>query len=196
MTTPGFNLTVGTHRIPLTQGTLVTSNVAPALGGGGMAIAQVNVNPKSPDVLGLKNVGKRPWPVRYPDGRSSTIEPESSVRLIEGLQIDFGGATGVIGRAAPTTPREPIDRATVERLARKLFRGAKEGLLDQKAFDELHRKFYVRDKQGYGWTVGLQSRNWLRYDSSGWIAGPPPDSITIDPATLEELKALESRLKT
>jgi RsiW-degrading membrane proteinase PrsW (M82 family) len=58
-------------------------------------IGEVNSNPKDPTILGLKNLSNRPWSVTAA-GRSNSVSPGQSTRLVVGAQIDFGSAKGKI----------------------------------------------------------------------------------------------------
>jgi serine/threonine protein kinase len=47
-------------------------------------------------VLGFKNLSKRPWKVKMPDGNFYSVDPERGFPIWAGLVIDFGGVTATI----------------------------------------------------------------------------------------------------
>jgi len=92
-----YSLQLAGNTVGLYLGTyLLESDVpgAKSQGGNGL-IGEVNSNPKDPKVLGLKNLSNRSWNVTAA-GRSNSVSPGQSTRLVVGAQIDFGSAKGKI----------------------------------------------------------------------------------------------------
>ena len=67
---------------------------ADALGGAGRA--SIEAHPTRPDVLGLRNQSEASWQAMLPSGEHHTIEPGKTVRLLPGLQINFGSEKGFV----------------------------------------------------------------------------------------------------
>jgi DNA-binding helix-hairpin-helix protein with protein kinase domain len=59
-------------------------------------VAELARHPKNPNRWGLKNVGSGEWTMTKPDGSSTPVPPGKSVGVARDVEIDFGGATGVI----------------------------------------------------------------------------------------------------
>lgn len=59
-------------------------------------VAEVNCNPNNPAVLGLRNLSRQTWSVSMPDGARRVIEPGRSVRLADGVMINFGFEIGQV----------------------------------------------------------------------------------------------------
>lgn len=115
-----FLLTVGRQQVPLERNTLVPAGLVPGRVGPGAALGQVVPRPDDPAVLGLKNLSERPRSVRLADGQTQTVEPSRTIRLTDGLRIDFGGVAGVVSQTAPASasqPLQPIAKDRMERLA-------------------------------------------------------------------------------
>ena len=60
-------------------------------------VAIVDRNPNDPLILGLKNLSTTPWTVTLPDGWKHEVAPGRSIKLINGVQINFGFCDGTIG---------------------------------------------------------------------------------------------------
>lgn len=58
--------------------------------------ATVERHPSDPNVVGLCNRSATAWTLRLPDGRSATVQPGRTFRLIDGAGIDFGGRKGLV----------------------------------------------------------------------------------------------------
>jgi RsiW-degrading membrane proteinase PrsW (M82 family) len=94
-----FELRVGGHRIPLNLGARLTASdlaqhdprIAP-----NAPIAEVTHNPRSPRILGLKNVSPIPWRAMLPDSTTVDIPPGHSVRLVGQCRISFGTVEGIV----------------------------------------------------------------------------------------------------
>src|SRR5262249_27237294 len=83
-----FFLLIGSQRLPLEGGHYVEL--------GGARLAEVNINPNDPTMLGLKNVSSTNWTATTPDGMLREVEVGRSIRLISGTLFRFGNATGEI----------------------------------------------------------------------------------------------------
>lgn len=59
-------------------------------------VAEVNLNPKDPTILGLKNCSHRVWDVTLSNGEHKQIQTGRSIRITEGTQINFGSVKGEI----------------------------------------------------------------------------------------------------
>jgi RsiW-degrading membrane proteinase PrsW (M82 family) len=88
----------GLH-IPVRSGGRLDLAAEPALAGRGAGVAGAIVaHPTRAGVLGLRNVGARPWTATLRDGTRQTIATEQNLRLAAGVAIDFGG---IAGRVVP-----------------------------------------------------------------------------------------------
>ena len=93
-----YQLCIRGRRIPL--------NVGSRLGAGQIAgletkkadgaVAEVTAHPNDPKQLGLKNLSTRPWKATMPDGSRKDIGVGKNVRLVPGVEIDFGVLKGRI----------------------------------------------------------------------------------------------------
>jgi eukaryotic-like serine/threonine-protein kinase len=63
-------------------------------------VGSVAQDPENPTILGLKNLSEAQWAVRDTGGKTLHVEPGHSVRIKQGLAIDFGGIVGEIGRSS------------------------------------------------------------------------------------------------
>jgi hypothetical protein len=61
---------------------------------GGAPFAEVTTNPSDAAILGLRNLSGAPWNVTLPTGQTVAIPEGRSVRLDDGVRIDFGGVEG------------------------------------------------------------------------------------------------------
>ncbi len=60
------------------------------------ALAAVEAHPANPAVTGLRNLADVPWTCRLPDGSAAAIAPGRTIRLVHGLDIDFGRRQGTV----------------------------------------------------------------------------------------------------
>jgi DNA-binding helix-hairpin-helix protein with protein kinase domain len=60
------------------------------------AAAIVQPHPADARVLGLRNMTANAWSAKLPDGRTATVEPGKSIRVVPGLSLDFGQRRGTI----------------------------------------------------------------------------------------------------
>lgn len=91
-------LYTGSKKIPLmVESVLKEGDVQglSALSGSG-PVAVVTQNPSDPTMLGIKNLSQRTWIATIPSAGKKNIEAGMSVRLVQGLQIDFGLASGEV----------------------------------------------------------------------------------------------------
>ena len=185
-------MTVGGRSMPLERGAALDASRL-GIGPAHVIVGRVDPHPRDASQLVLINLSDRSWSVSAPDGEQRAIKPQQSVRVEAGRQIDFGGVIGVL--SASGGDFVPIEKDTIEKLARKLHRAASEGVLDQKEFDRLHAGFYAVDEQGVPWTVGLKTREWNRVDSGRWVpAAPPSGDLVIERSAFDQLAGLEQRL--
>lgn len=60
------------------------------------SVARVDVHPSDETIVGLRNLTKTPWRGRTTDGKPVVIVPDRTVRIVDGLGIDFGQREGVV----------------------------------------------------------------------------------------------------
>lgn len=66
------------------------------------SVATVDVHPNDNTIMGLRNLTPEPWRGRTSDGRPVTIMPDRTVRILDGLGIDFGRREGLVSGADET----------------------------------------------------------------------------------------------
>lgn len=66
----------------------------------GGALASVESHPNDAEALGLRNGSGLPWACRLPDGRRITLDPNRAIRIVDGLEIDFGRRRGLVSADA------------------------------------------------------------------------------------------------
>lgn len=86
-------LRIGRRAFTLTPGRTLDQA---AIGGGSGEGALLESHPSRADILGLRNLSGRPWQVRLPDGSSHVVDGGRAVRAVPGMQLDFGGKSGVV----------------------------------------------------------------------------------------------------
>ena len=59
-------------------------------------VAVVASHPSDPAVLGVQNVGTHVWSVQTSDGKTATVAPGRTLRIVDGIAIDFGSRRGTI----------------------------------------------------------------------------------------------------
>lgn len=190
-----FYLQIGSKLFTLTNGAELTADGLPELGAAGQAFARVSAHPQHTEILGLENQTKGRWTARTNSGEIRPVEPGQRLKLAAGVRIDFGGISGNIVEPLDAAGPQPIKRHELETFAAKLRRSAKEGLLTEAEYKQLHLSFFVRDARGQAWTVGLRSGNWNRGEGEQWTPGQPPEELFIASALLLRLKDLTERLK-
>jgi DNA-binding helix-hairpin-helix protein with protein kinase domain len=84
-------LRVGRRMFSLSAGRTISADAL-----GGACRASVDAHPTRPELLGLCNRGQTQWQATPPNGQSQTINAGQTVRLLPGLQIQFGSETGVV----------------------------------------------------------------------------------------------------
>ncbi len=67
-------------------------------------VAAVEAHPADPAITGLRNLTHAPWAGRLPDGSELSVAPGRTVRIVEGLEIDFGGRRGTVATAPGPLP--------------------------------------------------------------------------------------------
>lgn len=65
-------------------------------------VASAESHPSDPRIVGLRNRGQEEWQARIPGRGTTRVPPERVVRLLPGMEISFGAATGRVLGAAPT----------------------------------------------------------------------------------------------
>jgi hypothetical protein len=87
-----LTIAVGTARVPVAIGARLYERQTPgasALRADGI-VAEVNVNPNDPNVLGLKNLSNQTWDVTTDQGEHRTLAPGRSIRIARGTRIQLG----------------------------------------------------------------------------------------------------------
>ena len=89
-------LVIGEKQYPLSAGVKLDPQAlgATRAGRSGAPIADVTVNPSDTSILGLRNLSVTPWNVSLPAGQTLVIQKGRSVRLDDGVRINFGGVEG------------------------------------------------------------------------------------------------------
>lgn len=62
------------------------------------AVAEVSCHPQKPEILGIKNVSGQAWSVQWPDGKLLPLDPGKTIKLENGLKIQFGQQEGEVRR--------------------------------------------------------------------------------------------------
>lgn len=87
----GLSLLAGGHVVPLAVGQPVGFaglSGLPAIAGS--FSGTVSVHPTDPSIIGLTNLGPKPWALFSPSGASQTVEPNRTARLEAGTRIVLG----------------------------------------------------------------------------------------------------------
>ena len=72
------------------------------------SVATVDRHPTDETIIGLRNLTQAPWQGRTSEGKPITIVPGRTVRILDGLGIDFGQEAG--RREGVVTGADPLDR--------------------------------------------------------------------------------------
>jgi eukaryotic-like serine/threonine-protein kinase len=64
-------------------------------------VGSVESHPRDPAILGLQNIGKGAWAARTTDGNKVTIAPGKTVRIVDGIAINFGAREGTVAGVSP-----------------------------------------------------------------------------------------------
>jgi len=101
-----ISLAIGPTRVPLRVGGTLTVRDIPGLKAAADGIvAEVRLHPTEPDVMVLRNLSTATWEGVLPDGGVRDVEPARTVRIVDGLRLDFGTAAGTISvRSATPEP--------------------------------------------------------------------------------------------
>jgi len=93
-----FSLQVGGRNLTLKNDTALTAQVLPGLPTTSPdgVVAEVSRYPKNFRVLGLMNLSSRSWQVTLPNGSQKVIDTGRSVKLADGLKINFGSVQGEV----------------------------------------------------------------------------------------------------
>jgi DNA-binding helix-hairpin-helix protein with protein kinase domain len=62
-------------------------------------VGRIDQHPTNPAIIGLHNLTHNPWSGQLRDGSTVTVAPDRTVRIVDGLDIDFGGRHGTIADA-------------------------------------------------------------------------------------------------
>ena len=97
-TSSQFSLKLGSRIIPLSAGTKLLTSDIPTLTAAASngVVATVNSHPRDELSLGLKNLSDRAWWVTDIQGDMKMVEPEGTLTLALGTQIEFGEIEGEI----------------------------------------------------------------------------------------------------
>ncbi len=93
---PGPVLMIAGRPYPVSVGMVFLENDVPGLlladadAGGRGAVAEVNVNPRNPSIIGLKNLSTSAWIRTSASGEVRTVDPGTSIHLAAGSTIQFG----------------------------------------------------------------------------------------------------------
>jgi len=93
-----YSLKLGSRIIPLSAGTQLLTSDIPTLTAAASngVVATVNSHPRDELSLGLKNLSDRAWWVTDIQGDIKMVEPENTLTLALGTQIEFGEIDGEI----------------------------------------------------------------------------------------------------
>lgn len=93
-----FSLKLRSRVIPLTAGTVLSTSDIPSLTAAASngVVATVNSHSKDELLLGLKNLSDRAWWATDAQGDMKMVEPENTLTLALGTQIEFGEIEGEI----------------------------------------------------------------------------------------------------
>lgn len=89
--------------------------------------------------------------------------------------------------------RQSLSPGEMEDLARGLQRAWEAALVPLEEFRRLHARFRAQGVDGAAWTVGWRTLGWHRRSPEGWVAGTPPDSLSMDAQALARLRDLVAR---
>ena len=98
-------LEVGGNKVPLANGAQVMGRDIPCLAerAPDRVVADVRRHPSEPDVLVLRNLSSATWEAVLPDGSVRDVGPAQTVRLENGMRLDFGTLNGTILVLDPET---------------------------------------------------------------------------------------------
>jgi DNA-binding helix-hairpin-helix protein with protein kinase domain len=65
----------------------------------GDAVGRIDQHPANPDILGLHNLSAAVWRGQLRDGSTISVAPNRTVRIVDGLEVDFGARQGVVVHA-------------------------------------------------------------------------------------------------
>ena len=92
------HLRLGAHFVRLEPGDELYPHQLAA--GASFALAppsgRVNSHPTDPNILGLQNMSAQQWIGQTPEGGALNVAPGKTVKLIDGMVVDFGGRRGVM----------------------------------------------------------------------------------------------------
>ncbi|KAA2234959.1 protein kinase domain-containing protein [Salinarimonas soli] len=69
----------------------------------GEPLARVEAHPADPAVTGLRNLTADTWTSRLPDGTGAAVPPGRTIRLVDGLEVDFGRRRGTVAAGQSPT---------------------------------------------------------------------------------------------
>jgi len=62
----------------------------------GEPVGRVDQHPSNRDILGLHNLSAAVWSGRLKDGSTVSVAPNRTVRVVDGLEVDFGARRGLV----------------------------------------------------------------------------------------------------
>ncbi len=71
-------------------------------------LATVERHPKDATIIGLRNGAATTWSARTPEGQVIAVPPDKTVRILDGVAIDFGKHNAVIAGAADWAARKDL----------------------------------------------------------------------------------------
>lgn len=93
----GFALQAGAHTVPLSLGQSVSFAGMAGLPAISSSFAgTVSAHPNDPSIIGLTNLGAKPWVLFSAGGTSQTVEPNRTARLEAGTRIVLGDFVAAI----------------------------------------------------------------------------------------------------
>jgi RsiW-degrading membrane proteinase PrsW (M82 family) len=96
-----FQLLVEGRIIPLQPGLRLELGKLPGLVHAKGIVVGVTTHPKDASIMGLQNLGERPWTAVY-QGAPKQIDPQRNIRVSHGTLIAFGPVQGSIQEIGPT----------------------------------------------------------------------------------------------
>lgn len=94
-----YKLVIDNNVILLDRGTkMVRHHIDPTSFKIDEIVGEISVHPSDPHILGIKNLTSKNWLATKPDNSLIDVSAGKSIRITEGLKIDFGTAKGRIER--------------------------------------------------------------------------------------------------
>jgi serine/threonine protein kinase len=93
-------LTVKKFAVPLFPGKKLFSCHTGASDDYATVTAEVVMNKNNPALWGIKNLSPDTWKMKTPDGVERDVPPQGGIPIGVGVEVEFGGVSGVIGEGA------------------------------------------------------------------------------------------------